>query len=412
MKKFLSYIGCLLLLSPLCSVAQPMPADDNAVTRQYPFVSTVFNRIFNSGGLDSFYRKLYTLKTTHTGTVNVVHIGDSHIQADFLSGQVRSGLQDFFGNAGRGLVFPYQVAQSNAPSDIASYSNTRWQFNRIAHTEIPIACGVAGFVIQTTTPGASINLSLKPGLTGLSPFNRLKFFTDSSATTSWIVQADNNAIPYIIKNEEDDTLAYRSVVLDQPATGFSLSSLPSDNLKAFYGVSLENSNAGVLYHTIGVNGARYDQYNDASLFWQQLPALKADLYIVSLGTNEAQQAGFIEQAFSMEVSTFIHKLQQASPGAAILITTAPDSYKGRRSNTVLRSLNNSLTDYCNKNYLPLWDLYRITNGYGSAYSWARRGLMARDRVHFTQEGYRLQGTLLLNALAKGYNNYVSVVGGQ
>ncbi|MBK5269987.1 MAG: hypothetical protein JJE22_03130, partial [Bacteroidia bacterium] len=57
--------------------------------------------------------------------------------------------------------------------------------------------------------------------------------------------------------------------------------------------------------------------------------------------------------------------------------------------------------------IPLWDLYRITNGYGSAYSWLKRGLMNNDRVHFTSEGYRLQGNLLFNALAKGYNTYVS-----
>jgi len=92
----------------------------------------------------------------------------------------------------------------------------------------------------------------------------------------------------------------------------------------------------------------------------------------------------------------------------VLITTPPDSYyRRRRSNTALRNLNTSLNNYCTKQNIPIWDLYRINNGYGSAYSWLKRGLMGNDRIHFTAEGYRLQGTLLFNALAKGYNNYVS-----
>lgn len=383
-----------------------MPANDAALAQKYPFVKTVFNRIFNIGGLDSFYQKLYRLKTTHTGTVSIVHIGDSHIQADFLSDIVRDGLQEFFGSAGRGLVFPYQLARSNAPDDISSSSNTNWEFNRVAHPEIAVPYGISGYGIRSNTSIADINLSLRAGAVDNS-FTRLKFFLDSSTSTSWVLQTDNNDVPYVLKKETADSLTYQQVNLEQPASGFSLSTLPSDDTKEFYGVSLENSNAGVIYHTLGVNGARYDQYNIASLFWQQLPALKADLYIVSLGTNEAQMTGFVEPVFTRELNTFIQKLHQSSPGASILITTAPDSYKRRHFNTVLRALNTSLTNYCNKNYIPLWDLYRITSGYGSAYSWARRGLMNRDRIHFTAEGYRLQGSLLLMALEKGYNTYIS-----
>ncbi|MEO8405506.1 MAG: GDSL-type esterase/lipase family protein [Chitinophagaceae bacterium] len=395
------------LLSSLIIHAQQMPANDNALAQKYPFVSAVFNRIFNSSGLDSFYQKLYKLKSTGSGTVSIVHIGDSHIQADFLTEVVRDGLQDFFGNAGRGLVFPYQLAQSNAPDDVKSSSDNNWQFNRLAHPEIPISYGISGYGIRTNNSTANIKLSLNPVSSGLSYFNRLKIFTDSNIANSWVVQADNNAVPYVLKKEESDSSIYHLVTLEQPSTSFSISSLPSESTKEFYGVSLENSKPGVLYHTIGVNGARYDQYNNASLFWQQLPALKADLYIISLGTNEAQFPAFNETVFTKQLTTFIEKIKQSSPGASILITTAPDSYKQRRPNAVLRSLNISLENYCSKNYIPFWDLYRITNGYGSAYSWVRRGLMVSDRIHFTPEGYRLQGGLLLDALGKGYNNYAA-----
>ena len=386
--------------------AQHIPVNEGELARKYPFIGTVFNRVFNATGLDSFFYKLSSLKNSDSGVVTIVHIGDSHIQPDFLSGVVRKGLQLSFGDAGRGLVFPYQLAQSNAPDDIISSSNSRWLFNRVAHPEINDNYGVSGYGIATGNSGASINLSLRSTVAlGEQTFDRLKFFLEKGSATSWILQAENNNEPFLL-HKENDSLPYQEVVLENPGSGFSLSSIPSTATKAFFGVSLERSNPGILYHAIGVNGARYDQYNIATGFWEQLPALKADLYIISLGTNEAQRAIFNQQFFYQELSLFIRKLKESSPGASVLITTAPDSYKGRTSNKVLKQLNQSLTDYCNENYIPLWDLYRITNGYGSAYSWARRGLMSRDRIHFTAEGYRLQGGLLFNALAKAYNSYI------
>jgi lysophospholipase L1-like esterase len=218
---------------------------------------------------------------------------------------------------------------------------------------------------------------------------------------------ENNNEPFLIKNS-NDSLLFTEVILKDPAASFALSSLPSGNTKEFYGVSLENSNAGVLYHSIGVNGTRYDQYNIASLFWKQLAALNADLYIISLGTNEAQRTVLDEAVFQQQLSLFIQKLKIASPDASVLITTAADSYKGRKPNVVLKKVNLSLDNYCSQNHIPFWDLYRITNGSGSAYSWIKRGMMNRDRIHFTADGYRIQGTLLFNALAKGYNSYISI----
>ena len=403
MKKHLVYFTIVAFhyIAPVSSIAQVIPVNENDLSGKYPFISTVFNRISNNSGLDSFYQKLHRLKSGDSGTVSIVHLGDSHIQADFLTAVVRNGLQDFFGNAGRGLVFPYQLAQSNSPDDVYSSSSIRWQFNRIAHPEISIGYGISGYSIKTTAANASLQLSLR----GLArPFTRIRLFADSLA--DWNIKPVDNDSSFEMERMPDCNCT--TFDLDRENTGFNLSSQTPDVSKIIYGASLENNNPGVIYHTIGVNGARFDQYNLADLFWQQLPALKADLFIISLGTNEAQWDAFPETAFKKTLQLFIEKLKAASPSACILFTTAPDSYKRRRYNGVLRDLNSALINYCNTNYLPEWDLYRITNGYGSAYSWARRGLMTSDRIHFTPEGYRLQGSLLLSALAKGYNGFTSL----
>ena len=387
-----------LQLTAMAQTVQVPPVQNNYHVQ----VNTILNRI-SCGDINSFYSKLLTLKVVDSGKVNIVHIGDSHIQADFLTGEVRQTLQQIFGNAGRGLVFPYQLANSNAPDDIKGNSNTSWQFNRLAHAPNGVPCGIAGFGLQTSGVNATINISLKPGDNGPQLFNTLKFFIDEQPSVSWLLKAEgSNATDTITGN---DGSLYQQATLQNSSSSFSLSLLSTDSTHNFYGVSLENGHHGILYHTIGVNGARYDQYNNTPLFWKQLPALNADLYIISMGTNEAQANSMDETQFINQVALFLQQLKIASPHAAVLITTAADSYRGRRSNILLQQLNNTLFKYCASKHIAFWDLYRITNGYGAARNWFKKGLMSNDRIHYKPEGYRLQGQLLATAILNGYNNY-------
>lgn len=164
---------------------------------------------------------------------------------------------------------------------------------------------------------------------------------------------------------------------------------------------------GVLYQAIGVNGARFDTYNQSATFWQQVEQLKPDLFIISLGTNDAQTNDFNEPAFLQQVTQLLNNLKKVTPSAAVLMTTTADSFKGGNPNRELWNINLSLFGYCGNNNIPVWDLYRVTNGFGSARNWWTKGMLNRDGIHFTAKAYKIQGELLYNALAKGYNSYIS-----
>lgn len=375
-------------------------------TKIYPFVNTVGNRITNNSALDSFYKKLQALKQTAHGTVSIVHIGDSHLQAGSLTAVVRAGLQSFFGNAGRGIVFPYQLAKSNAPEDIASSSNIQWKYNRVAHPELSGNPGIAGFYISTTAADARINLWLKEDSLNSTAFSTVKLFIDTSH--SWLLHAAGRK-DYAVDGVLSKDSLYHQIDLSIPATGFSLTAdSGSDTDRVFYGASLENNKPGILYHSIGVNGAKYDSYSNAPAFLQQMPALKADLYIISMGTNEAQALNIDADAFTASVRSFVNKLLAASPGAAVLITTPADSYfNGKMLSKPMSDLNKILQSTAASSGYALWDLYGLTGRYGSSRSWMSAGLMSHDKIHYNKAGYELQGRLLLSALSKGYNDFLS-----
>jgi lysophospholipase L1-like esterase len=397
----LFFVYTLLLLLPLITKAQPITVP-RLYTARYASLHQPFNFISNASGLDSFFYTLHRLKLHPENTVSVVHIGDSHIQGDFMTAILRNGLQEYFGNAGRGLVFPQRLAKSNAPLDIISSSANTWSYNRLVYIKNLPEAGISGFAISTGSNIAQLSVGLKND----EKFSAVTLITDDDADNKWSVSTGEAGF-YRYYLPDSSRSFYTYTRLDSPVNSITISSLPTGRTKSFYGAVLSTNRPGVMVHTIGVNGARYDHYNQSGLFWEQLPLLQADLYIVSLGTNEAQARSFDEPAFKNNFDNFIQKIKTISPKAGILITTAPDSYKAGKSNLVLRQLNSFLTAYCTKENISLYNLYQVGGGFGSAYRWIRSGLINRDRVHYTVEGYRVHGELLWQAIAGRYNSLFS-----
>lgn len=388
----------LLFISLLLSVsigANAQKHQKHKISQSDPHINHSQNKII-CGNIDPFYKKLLQLEKTGKGVVSVVQIGDSHTQPDFISSIVRDELQQKFGNAGRGMVFPYQLAKSNAPKDIVSSSTIEWKFNRLTHPEIDTNSGISGFVLESNFPEGDLMLSVKEKGTVPQTFSKMKLFFKSDSTVKCTVIAGSDSISGDVS---------QPITLSSPASSFKLYYTGNTSSYEFYGASIESGKSGVLYHNIGVNGARYDHYNLTQNFWEQLPQLHADLYIVSLGTNEAQKDSIDLVKFDSIVNVFVLKLQESAPGATLLITTAADSFKGEESNVVLKNLNSYLHEYCEENKIALWDLYKITNGYGSSKKWLEKGLMNKDRIHYLVDGYSIHGNLLQDCLMNGYQKY-------
>ncbi|MDX2249483.1 MAG: GDSL-type esterase/lipase family protein [Bacteroidia bacterium] len=473
---------------------------------EFSFIREDINQIDNySKGLKNFYEQLYLLEQGRRRTVNIVHIGDSHIQADWFSGMVRTRLQTQFGSAGRGLVFPYSVAKTNSPADIKSYSSTPWDARRNVNTYSTIPTGISGISLKTYTS----NFLLKLEITNYPEkidyrFNKITLFTDKgprnydikvnspadipayqaplpalTAVNQTRIAAENDVYHEVKPGEslgiisamykvsiEDlrrlnniegniiyagqkirvkQTQIFRSgtetfvqknlgsefqkdqgaprgdysggtthfastVYLPQPVNTVYLRGEKNKETQqeaTIYGMVLENyDQSGILYHMIGVNGARFDHYNQSEYFMDQLHALKPDLIIISLGTNETMGDGFNRNTFFNQMDEFIYLLEQHTPHADILITTPPDALRaGRYPNQNVPAARDVILGYALSNDLSCWNFFDVMGGTGSIQNWYSSGLAQKDRLHLTRTGYELQGVLLYEALMKGYGAY-------
>src|SRR5687767_9063481 len=116
------------------------------------------NVIQNAAHLDDFFEELLQLKVTSKGKINIIHIGDSHIQADYLTDVVRRDFQHDFGNAGRGLIVPLRVAGTNEPANFRTSSSYSWKAKRCVTPDHPLPIGIGGVTISTQQPDADFSI--------------------------------------------------------------------------------------------------------------------------------------------------------------------------------------------------------------------------------------------------------------
>ena len=383
---------------------------DSTAVGQYSFIEVNKNIIGNDSCLKTFYAKLANLKKTKQGVVTITQIGDSHIQADFFSGTMRQKLQLKYGNAGRGLIFPYHVAKSNEPQSYHTTTNGTWEAKRNVFYEKPLPIGISGFTIETAESKAELNLEVKdqPGL-GYS-FNRFILFHEKGFNSYDISVCDNTNCERARFTSVDSTSnPYISEMkLASPVNQIILKSISTDTGRMqrtrIYGMLLKNDSSGVLYNMIGVNGAEYRHYTLSEHFTQQLAYLNSDLIIVSMGTNEAFNKGFNKDVFYGQIDTLISKIKSTNPNACILLTTPGDSFrkskKGRVKNPDVKLAEETIIKYCLSNNVAYWDLLEIMGGSGSMAKWNKAKLSSKDFVHFNPKGYQIQGNLLYEALMK------------
>ena len=101
--------------------------------KHYPFINYKENRILfpgDSNYFESLYQKLDSIVIYGEGKLNIVHIGGSHIQADVYTHQIRKRLQllQYDMNGGRGLLFPYNIANTNNPSNYKVTYTGEWDY--------------------------------------------------------------------------------------------------------------------------------------------------------------------------------------------------------------------------------------------------------------------------------------------
>ncbi len=405
-------LSCTLLNSCEAQLRAPQVDLSKYDTVGYDFLIRNETQLENAAHLDKFFEKLYYQRVAGGRRVSIVHIGDSHILGNYLTREVRVRLQRSFGDAGRGFIFPYKLAGTNGPRDYLVESTVRWQSgNCNQNLAASTPYGLSGFSLETATPKGELTVRLRDTVTAeTSLLTKVTIFQHTAEAQYPFTIVDpvtHQEAMLLIQGDR-----FKSYYFSRPVGQFTLQfakSAPEQKRLCIDGIAIENELAGIAYHSIGVNGAKFSDFSRAKHFAKQIGDLAPDLAILSFGTNEGQFP-VQEAALYKQIHELVAKIQEDAPGCAILLTTPADSYlRGKGFNPHLAAVATTIRRYAHQHHVAIWDLYRLGGGEESAQAWKSAGLMSSDSVHYSKAGYATQGKLLYQSIIKSYNDFIQPV---
>ncbi len=377
---------------------------------QHDFIRYDLNELHHFGSdkySSRFYNKLEKMMQTGEGRINIVQIGGSHIQAGTFSGEIRTRLQQLNGemNAGWGFMFPYRIARTNSPFGYYIRYNGRWQSCRNIERRKTSNLGVGGISATTSAPKAELTILLEDENQLDYSFNKLRIYYENRGV-NYTVSVDSSLLKKSTKTKD-----YYEFELNTHVDSLLITIQKKRNTSGsftLFGITTESAPNGILYHSIGVNGAHIPAFLRCQLFEKQLALLKPDLVILGLGINDAYGRRFSTEKFENNYAELIARIRRAAPETAIIFTTNNDSYLYRRYvNKNGIKVEKSMFKLAAKYHTGVWDMFEVMGGLNSIVLWEKNRLARHDKIHFTREGYLTLGDLFFNALMKKFENYMN-----
>ena len=392
----LTVLSLVAVIFSLKQKAIPVDAFANFDAELFNVLCIDDNTIFFSknDSLSKRCKYLFTNANDDGTPLSILHIGDSHVQADFFTGKTRMLLSQTLNdvNSSRGFTFPYQVAGSNNPDDYDVSWKGDWMRKKTdGNTDANF--GLAGIAVSTTDMESSLTLKLLQG----AAFDMVKVYFDSDSS--------------IIEPKVDQNLNYLHIgdglavfhfnePTDSVEIGISCYGLNTGRF-TLYGFELLNSAAKLFYHAAGVNGASVRTFLNSRNFTAQLRQVNPKFVILSLGTNDAYDPNFNKTVFRANLKELVSGIKSALPEAIVVLTTPGDHLVGKTdANPFIAEANAQIISVAKEMDCGLWDFYKVMGGDGSIKAWFELGLTAQDMLHLNRKGYAVKGALLYDALSK------------
>ena len=407
--------------------------------------------------------KPYIDKLNENRVTQILFLGDSHIQADWITSFLRNKFQEKYGNAGRGLVFPYAVANSNGPDDFTSATNQTWEnFRLVYEQDVFPQMGASGFVIgnqkesfleiKFKNPEETFDkviifndekmngekFQLYKENQSLSNFvsksaERMKYTVLSGetfpelaskfyTTTTKLAQLNGVGIknPMEGNSYQIDKISFNYnpdfenliekiadyqfsgdktlVQLSEPQNTFLMKTNTSSG-NTFYGFQfLKNVNKGVVFNTVGVNGATYGDFLKYSLQIEQLNSIQPDLVMISLGTNESLSS-ITKEDFQKNISDLVSKFKEQNPNLPILLISPTDN---RLKSQKIKELVSWIEESAQLKKVAFFNLYEATGGSGYFKKALNKKEANTDGVHFLRLGYEFQAEKIWTAISENF----------
>ena len=329
-----------------------------------------------------------------TKTLKVIHMGDSHVQMGYFTGEIKRLL----GARKTGMQFPYRLAKGVDGPLFKSKAKGNWEGTSILKSASGWNIGIAGYAASTRDSAAQIQFIAKDSLLRFQTI-RVWFKADSCS-----MEPDLGTDFRLSQRVQEGNVGYWDFIGSGASRQFTLSlqkSTPQQDVFTLLGLEMLTDDIGIDYQDLGVSGAQFTHLKSrGNLALDQIGLLKPDLIICSFGTNESYNPNWNAEKYRRELLAFKEEVKMKSPASVFLFTSPPDTRSQHRVPKYQEDVIRVLAALPS----PFYDLNQVMGGFGSSEAWVKNGCFLRDQLHLTKEGYQLQAKLFVLALLKTWGD--------
>lgn len=331
--------------------------------------------------------------------IHIVHIGDSHLQSGYLGEALRKELAKTYQLQGYGLIAPYILTGSNAPTAYKYRSTSKWSSCTLSYTHSCIPSSPCGIVLSKKG-GSSFDFTLS---SSAYPFDKVIIYRGEYSPS-----LHPQKVKYTL---QEGKISFAGMVADTlsfetPLRKVVLKPLSIPKNKVYYGGALllnihqkqQSSKSPLLYSQIGLNGAMYANFTRKE-FIESLSSLAPQYILISLGTNESRAPRFGRKAFKKQVESLLDMIQRRLPNTQIILSTPAPNFRGGKLNLSSIYAKEVIEEVTSQRNIPLINLYDALEGKEGVKELRNKGTYySRDGIHYTIDGYYHQGKFMAQQL--------------
>jgi lysophospholipase L1-like esterase len=364
----------------------------------------------SAGALDRFYGALRRTSLREPGAITrILHYGDSPTTADLITGDIRSLLQARFGNAGHGFILPAKPWAWYQHNGVRA-SGSGWQAVPATHFEA--RDGMFGLGGVSFTGGTSAESKI---VYEKAAYRRFEvWYLEQPDGGKLSVSAGESLLGDVDTAGDGKTPGFAE--FEAPSGTGSLTLKVTAGHVRLFGVTAENPTAGLVYDTVGLNGASITvlsrMFNQGH-WTAELQHRNPNLVVINYGTNEADFPAFIDKQYEKELREAIRRVRAALPSAAVLIMGPMD--RGHKASSgdietmpTIPRIVALQRRVAHETGCAFFDTYQAMGGEGTMARWyaAQPRLVSADFIHPYPAGGRIIAEVFAHELVSGLNRFI------
>ena len=367
----------------------------------------------DTGFFEKFFVQAETAQAKKT-TLRVLHYGDSQVESDRLTAQLRDRMQELFGGGGPGLL----PLKQPVPSLTTRQSTSGTLVGQSTYGSKPhVRCdGNYGPMLRSwlLNGSASTNIAAERGRLvrdRARSFSRVALLYNTKDTDGKTSLEVSSGDQRKAKTGSKKGVNRLEVKLDSAVTQLKVDVSGHADI---YGLTVDDG-YGVAVDNIGMRGVSGTQYTmvDSAKLADVYSLMNVGMILLQFGGNAmpGMTKDWQLEAYCKNIGRQIDFLHSVRPEAVVMLVGPADMCVRREgqllTNPMLPKLDKCLRQTALAHDAAYWSVFQAMGGEGSMKQWVAKGLASKDYIHFSHNGAAQMGENLADAMADLYRYYRS-----